>query len=389
MTFITNHPYLSLTAFILILNFAIKKFTRSQHTPLAQLWLFCISILAQACSPFSGPVDKSVSDSYYYSKTKKDICYSPMGNWFELGNTKLNADVNSFSVIGRDFGKDKNHLYFKYHIIDNEVDTASFRVSDDDYLCFDKNNVYVAFSYSSIAFRDANQENKHLWKITDADPKTFTRIDHNWAKDDAHYFYNHKPVAVDYPTFTILNSNFAKDKDSVYALKSYQLLSITSADPASTIVINDRYIADKNAVYDFQEYQNQKITDSLSSIPYQSLKDLRILMDQYLIFDSKVVYDGVLIDKADAATFEIIEHPYTKDKNHVFYYGTLMESADTNTFEVFENKIYAKDKDQIFAYGKPLKEADVTTFGPSENKHSLLYRDKNHTYRGDEILLEK
>ncbi|RLK02522.1 hypothetical protein C8N27_1664 [Tenacibaculum discolor] len=38
--------------------------------------------------PFAGPVDKSISDSYYYSKSKRNICYSPMGNWFELGKEK-------------------------------------------------------------------------------------------------------------------------------------------------------------------------------------------------------------------------------------------------------------------------------------------------------------
>lgn len=385
MNLITNHPYISTIIIILILNSIIKKITRAKHSPLVKVSLFIMAIISQACSPFAGPVDKSISDSYYYSKSKRNICYSPMGNWFELGNTKINADVESFKVLGRDFGKDKNHLFFKTHIIDNEVDTATFYVDDDNYICFDKDNVYRALNYLPHDFTQTNQEKKHLWKVAKANPKTFQKIDSDWSKDDKHYFYNYVPIDVDYNSFTILNKSFAKDKNQVYSLKNYELLAST-IDPTTTKKINSRYIADNNNIYDFQEYINGEKVDSLTSIPYQNIDNLTILEDKFLLFDNKVMYDGIIIEKADASSFQIIQFPYSKDKNHVFYHEEVIEKADPKTFSVFETSYYSKDKNYVFVYGKLLKDADVATFEPVNKKHSLLYKDKNHTYRGDEIV---
>ena len=62
--------------------------------------------LAQACSPLGNHVEKDVSDSFYYNKSKTDVIYSPMGNWFELESTKIGADVESFKVLGRHLAKD-------------------------------------------------------------------------------------------------------------------------------------------------------------------------------------------------------------------------------------------------------------------------------------------
>jgi len=98
------------------------------------------------------------------------------------------------------------------------------------------------------------------------------------------------------------------------------------------------------------------------------------------------MYDGIIIEKADASSFQIIQFPYSRDKNHVFYHEEVIEKADPKTFSVFETSYYSKDKNYVFVYGKLLKGADVATFGPVNKKHSLLYKDKNHTYRGDEIV---
>ena len=56
------------------------------------------------------PVDKEISDSYYYSTDGKSMVYSPMGNWFELGKTSFDGDVATFSVLARDYGKDKDYV---------------------------------------------------------------------------------------------------------------------------------------------------------------------------------------------------------------------------------------------------------------------------------------
>ncbi|MCX2680460.1 DKNYY domain-containing protein [Galbibacter sp. EGI 63066] len=380
MNFITNHPYLSITVIVLIMNFTIKKLTRSKHSPLVYLLLFPFTVITQACSPFSGPVDESVSDSYYYSKNKKEIYYCQMGNWFELGETKLNADAETFKVLALDFGKDKNHLYFKENVIDEEVDVASFSVVETIGYCIDKEHVYIPYDYTPYKYEYGNRRDKHLWKIEKANPKTFEKIDSDWSKDDKHYYYDYHLINVDYSSFEVLNKSFAKDKDTVYQLKNPTLLPTPAIDPATAKTLNDRYISDKNNIYDFQEYVDGERVDSLTAFSYKNLDGLKILKDEYLVLDDKVIYDGFEIGTVDIPSFQVVHESYAKDKERVFYLGKMIENADPNTFEIFETPYFSKDKNHVYVDGKILKEADVETFGPAEGKYSLVYRDKNHKY---------
>lgn len=97
-----------------------------------------------ACNPFRGPVNKTLSDSYYYNRLKNAIHYSPMGNWFALGNTKMAANVETFEVLDRDFGKDKDKIYYKDKDITHEADYATFRALDGK--GYDKDHVYVTLN---------------------------------------------------------------------------------------------------------------------------------------------------------------------------------------------------------------------------------------------------
>ncbi|MEL0647906.1 hypothetical protein V6248_10780 [Pseudoalteromonas agarivorans] len=62
---------------------------------------------------FSGAVNSELSDSYYFSLGRKEIRYSPMGNWFALGNELvLGADPEIFMCSQRKYdAKDKNGFY--------------------------------------------------------------------------------------------------------------------------------------------------------------------------------------------------------------------------------------------------------------------------------------
>ena len=105
MDFLFNGKFWLSAVFIaVLLGFASQL--RADDRP----WL---SYLINPSFWFSGAVDEDKSDSYYYSYDKQQIRYSPMGNWFELGNTLIEgADVETFEVLARDFAKDKNNIYF-------------------------------------------------------------------------------------------------------------------------------------------------------------------------------------------------------------------------------------------------------------------------------------
>lgn len=76
------------------------------------LLFFCV--LLQACfSHFLGEVDEHVSDSYYYVKETGEIVYFPGGDLTDTNYEILDADKATFRPIARDFGKDKNHIFYK------------------------------------------------------------------------------------------------------------------------------------------------------------------------------------------------------------------------------------------------------------------------------------
>lgn len=79
-----------------------------------KIFFLTLCILFQACSSyFLEEVDKSISDSYFYIKESGEIVYAPGGEWSSQGYEALDADKASFTPIARDFGKDKDHFFYK------------------------------------------------------------------------------------------------------------------------------------------------------------------------------------------------------------------------------------------------------------------------------------
>jgi hypothetical protein len=330
---------------------------------------------------FSGPVNEELSDNYYYNKNKSAIHYSPMGNWFELGNTKMDADVESFEVLSRDYGKDKNRIYFKANDITDEVDYASFRVKDR--YAFDQEHVYRAYDHMPYNFSEDSSPKETLLIIEGAKPASFENINYDWNKDDKLYFYNCKAVDVDYASFEILNEVCSKDKNRVYLHRSDEIIA-SSIDVASVKAINEHYIADKDWLYFFQSWEEES-EKALIKIPLKDPESIKILKHDYMLVDDGVYYKNVLMPMADRATFKLWEDSYYGvDKNHVYYCEMPIEGADLETFHVFKYQAYTKDKNNAYFSGKIMEGVDLESFGPKEG--GGLFKDKNHIYRGDEIV---
>ncbi|AZQ63191.1 hypothetical protein EI427_13360 [Flammeovirga pectinis] len=339
--------------------------------------------LFTACMPFSGPVNKTLSDSYYYNRTKDAIHYSPMGNWFELGNTKMNADVGTFEVLSQKYGKDKNNIYFKSIAITNEVDYSSFRVQE--HLVYDKNNVYIPFDDLRLNSTYSNDSSKQLLEIKGANPSTFENIDYNWNKDDKLFFYNYLPVDVDYATFQILNEVGSKDKNNVYLHKDNEII-ISVIDIESVKAIDDHYLVDKDNVYSFKGWiENSE--DALTILPIINSKTLKVLEYDYLLVDDKVYHENILIPNADRASFKFWNNTfYGSDKNTIYYLGTPIVGVDLATFFVYKYQAYSKDKNNAYYEGNKIEGVDLATFGPKDEDGIGLFKDKNNTYRGNEIV---
>ncbi|OHX65414.1 hypothetical protein NH26_03145 [Flammeovirga pacifica] len=348
-----------------------------------------LSLIGMACSPYKGPVDKSISTSYYYSKKKGMICYSWMGNWFELGSIHFKADIESFEVLAEYYAKDKNHSYYKSENIDHEVDHASFRA---DYLfCYDKNNVYVPLKYVSDNYLDEAEKGHFLKPIKGANPTTFEDMDDGWSKDDKYIFYRYNPTELDRNSFEIINKAFVKDKDKVFALEFDKMIP-TNIDVLSVKKLNERYVFDSENVYDYQEYIDGEKVGSLLTIPYSNPKNIYIKEEKYLFVEERVFYDDTELVGVHSATFKIDtkDNMYALDKNKVYYFGEEIAQADPKSFTILDYWIYAKDSKRVFYEGKEIKGADVETFGPVENDKTSfpMHKDKNHIYKNGEVFTE-
>ncbi len=369
----------------MLLNSIVKIITKSKLSPIAALVLAIGSFLSQACSPFSGAVNEAVSNNYYYGKFKKDIRYSPMGNWFSLGNNKVNADVASFTPLARDYGKDKDHIFYKENMIDNEVDMPSFRAKDA--MAFDKNHVYIATDDLPFSFTDNLNIKTTLFIVAGADPETYQRLeDWSWGKDAKNWFYYYKRLDVDYESFTPINSNFCKDEHRVYIKKSFEIIPC-NIEAKTFKSLNDRYVADAKFIYDFVGWENGKEVNKLNKFSYEDFNSVDATDKDYLLFDNQVLYDGNIVEDADRAHFKVIESPtrsYATNDQFVFCYGKKIVGADLETFKLYDYAAYARDKNHVYFWGEKMEGVDIESFGPKE-KGGWIYSDKNHDYMGTEI----
>lgn len=318
----------------------MRKFFRWLALPLT--WL------VQACSPLGEPVDEEISDNFYYDKDRTDIIYSSMGNWFELGETALNAHSESFEVLNAHLGKDKHQAYYKWYTIpSSEIDLRSFDASYADWMWhigMDKDQVY-AFGDDVI-----DGEWQLLMSVIEgADPDSFEKIDYQWAKDKNHYFYDHQIIAVIYDSFEVINETFARDSDSVYLYYQGRLASI-DANTDEFKQIDQYYARDATSIYFFLDYAKGEQIEKLQTIPYQDLKTIKVLEENYLLVDQSVFYRGILLEEANPTRLKALSSEFAKDDTYVYYQDVIIDGADAATFSWDDETFSYQDKHRSYTH---------------------------------------
>lgn len=330
-------------------------------------------------------VDKSKSNYYYYSKNKDKILYIThpsdiSGLWVKYTN-EVDADVNSFTVLGTIFAKDKDHFFLKSNIITN-VDYASCYYDSVNNVLKDKDHVLVA----SLK----GEKNPDI--IEDADPKSFQRIHSDsidiseWTKDKNYYFFKYKKVNVDYSTFTLISRSFAYDKTHIY-YGANDFKNIDSIRHEGDIkVLSSKIIYDKNQLY-FQQYP---LNEGILEIQYKDINTFKIYKDTPSLafrIDNNIFWGGRKIDTPDfdVDSYEILDNSYYgKDKNNIYYQDKIVEGVDRNSFQVVFNKdkasIYGKDKnrayyrEEVFPYTVDLNSFEI-------NEKTKSPQDKNYSWK--------
>jgi hypothetical protein len=300
------------------------------------------------------PVNPNLSNDYYHHAWKKIIVFSPMGNWFELGYHETDADPLTFQVIEREFGKDKNAVYWQGR--KQTADVHTFRLEDG--IPKDAQHVYF----------DAKDYTWQLSIVAGADPTTYQRYplpikgDYtNWGVDKNSFFLEGQRVAVDRATFRILNRTLAVDTAAVYAiLRPTETMRVeikSHRRPAGTATVLNELYAQIG-----QTLVHSSWRTPYSEIAFEAIRDLQWLNAENVIVNGKhFVQLGESVANVDVASVEIIDHDFMKDQQRVFFRAKEIPGADPATFTiVFE--YYSRDKNFVYFQNQKLEGAVPSTF---------------------------
>ncbi|RAW02217.1 DKNYY domain-containing protein [Pseudochryseolinea flava] len=307
-------------------------------------------------SPLGPCVNKSVSDSYYFSKkSKQELIYSSMGNWFELGKHKFPADALTFIPLANDIGKDKDHIFFQYQ--PQQVDYTSFNIKDKTILR-DKDHVYYRpYEYSH-----------QLLVVEQANPETFTYLtvddnNYSWSRDAHHYFYYHKKVDVHYPSFKFLTAALVADHHHIYLAYGHELL-IKEYVTAPIEKLARCYARMGHTLLYHHSYHGY------ASFKFDKIDRIKITDDEYILVNNQPIIKGVMLNTpVDTETFETFpdwNYIYARDKNNVYFEGERFASADLDTFEIVGHR-YSKDKNHVYYEKEIVLDVDVTKFRIDDN----------------------
>ncbi|WP_108808493.1 DKNYY domain-containing protein [Aquimarina spinulae] len=324
---------------------------------LAAIFLLLITLgiygVYRFLNPFGELVNKEKSESYFYTRDGDKIIHSPMGNWFSLGKTEMNVDFDTFQVLGREYAKDQNHVYYGAKLLDFDIDVPSFTVKFNYNIPMDKNHVYILYDRYDL------EDGGGFKILEDADPATYEQLNFSFAKDKNYIFRdNEKLTEVDYSSFEILNEEFCRDNKGVYYYLYHEPLRKIETNLSEVTVLNQYCIRDDKYIYLHTSRRNGESVDEVVSIPFKNAERITFFDSNKIIkIDDMIYYETTPLKEADADTFEEVEYGYTKDINHVFFLGEIVKGADPKTFKYNSRNYTFSDKNYIYESGEVLKKS--------------------------------
>ena len=329
------------------------------------------------------PVNDVVSDSYFYHYRKNLIVHSPMGNWFELGYFESDADVESFQPINRDFGKDKNNIFWKGRR--QKVDYASFEI-DALGIIKDKNHVY----------NTNGKEYNFLEIINNADPKTYQLLDpslpdykrNSWCRDADAVYYKNKRIKGDPDTFKPLNDAIAVDKNYIYSIihQRGEGLSLLEVDEViqkhkridgEIHVINETYVQIGNCIV--SAFTKEEFTLHT----FGTIKSTKKIDYFTIVVNDVLIYKGIQCPEIDILSFESLDYGYSKDKENLYYNGKKIVGASVSSFEIISPD-YGKDGENVYYRDAVVKEANPKTF--KRTSEYDVWEDGKNKFKNGKIV---
>ena len=327
-----------------------------------------------------------------YYKDKNNVYF--MDNRDDKIKFKKLSYVNpkTFEMVDNTFARDDKNLYLFEYKLDG-IDAKTFEKISSN-IVKDKNGLYF--------LEDIEKENENIEiktrkiNIKGLDLKTFENIDDYYYKDKNNVYYDldnnlYTIKNADLATFEVLNSPysssiyFAKDKNNVY----YQNKKINGIVADGFEQIQSNFIKDKNTLYKINEDEEK---NEIKLIPINekiNLENFEEIGGNYYKDDKNLYYFGEnefkKIEGADPNSFKYDNENHTfiaKDKNNVYFEGEKLKGIDVKSAEGIDG-LWIKDKNNVFYEGKKLKGISSDNFSYFNDglSYEIILSDKNGVYK--------
>ncbi len=104
------------------------------------------------------------------------------------------------------------------------------------------------------------------------------------------------------------------------------------------------------------------------------------------LIDNTISYYSRQLSNVDIDSFKVLNCNYAIDKNNVFNGNDMLPNVNVATFKVLNYNL-AKDKNQVYHFSSILADANPESLQLFANPHSLFFKDKNHIFQGDTIII--
>ncbi|TLV03859.1 DKNYY domain-containing protein [Dyadobacter luticola] len=224
----------------------------------------------------------------------------------------------------------------KWHYYGGFSNASYLEISGADTASFEK--LDGTFPLATYA-RDKNLAYYNGKAIPGAIGKSFSRIKGYLSKDEAHVFYLSSMLSDDPTHFEIVDENVSRDSRHVFWGDH-----VISKDPVRFKPIG------KSAGLSYYTDSKGVIANS-NRLSGADANTFQILSHGYSKDKSNVfLIDGVelkTINEADPATFKVLNAYYSLDAKYVFWNGLILENADPASFRILNEEVHCGADHQL------------------------------------------
>jgi hypothetical protein len=266
--------------------------------------------------------------------------------------------------------------------------------------------VFLLFSWGSKSgyYRETGKWHYDGVPISrEKEPLNFQPLAGPFARDEQLGYYRGMAIydgdePSDGPSFSVLNTYFAKDKKMVYycdterdskeywSIRRNKVKSLKAADPETFRLMSDGYTArDKQHLFRRDQIMPVRDLESFVMLEHEFQRDrvrgyYRLAeiagsdgpsfeaLDGHYARDKGRIYfvDGFdvggVVKTSHRDAFRVLADGYATDGQKAYYRGAVIATRDAESLQELSGLGYAKTRSQVFHNGRWMRDADAETF---------------------------